>query len=141
MRHFDLCIIGSGSGNSIPDERFADLSIAMVEKGTYGGTCLNVGCIPTKMFVYPADLAASVEQARALGVDLQLEGVRTTDIRDRVFGRIDPISDGGERYRASNPNVTMFRREAHFTGPKTLDTGTGETITADRFVLAAGAAR
>jgi mycothione reductase len=138
MRHFDLCIIGSGSGNSIPDERFADLSIAMVEKGTYGGTCLNVGCIPTKMFVYPADLAGGVEQARALGVDLQLDGVRATEIRDRIFGRIDPISEGGEKYRASNPNVTMFRREAHFTGPKTLDTGTGETITADRFVLAAG---
>lgn len=138
MRHFDLCIIGSGSGNSIPDERFEGLSIAIVEKGAYGGTCLNVGCIPTKMFVYPADLAASPAQAVALGVDLRLEGVRTTQIRDRIFGRIDPISAGGERYRASNPNVTLFREEAHFVGPRTLDTGTGETITAERFVLAAG---
>ncbi len=138
MRHFDLCIIGSGSGNSIPDERFSDLNIAMVEKGVYGGTCLNVGCIPTKMFVYPADLATSVPLARRLGVDLSLQGVRTVDIRDRIFGRIDPISEGGEKWRASNPNVTMFRQQAHFTGPRTLDTGTGETITADRFVLAAG---
>ncbi len=138
MRHFDLCIIGSGSGNSIPDERFADLSIAIVEKGIYGGTCLNVGCIPTKMFVYPADLANSTAQARRLGVDLQLNGVRANAIRDRIFGRIDHISHAGEHWRASNPNVTLFRKEAHFTGPKTLDTGTGETITADRFVLAAG---
>jgi mycothione reductase len=138
MRSFDLCIIGSGSGNSIPDERFADLSIAMVEKGVYGGTCLNVGCIPTKMFVYPADLAASVPQARRLGVDLTLEGVRRDEIRDRIFGRIDPISAGGEQWRASNPNVTLYRSEAHFVGPRTLDTGTGETITADRFVIAAG---
>lgn len=138
MRHFDLCIIGSGSGNSIPDERFDDLSIAIVEKGTYGGTCLNVGCIPTKMFVYPADLAGSPAQAGRLGVDLSLDGVRLADIRDRVFGRIDPISSGGEEWRRSNDNVTLYREEAHFTDVRTLDTGTGETITADRFVIAAG---
>ena len=63
MRHFDLCIIGTGSGNSIIDERFDHLSVALVEMGTFGGTCLNVGCIPSKMFVYPADLAASTIQA------------------------------------------------------------------------------
>ena len=50
MQHFDLVIIGSGSGNSILDERFADWRVAIVEKGigttrSYGGTCLNVGCI------------------------------------------------------------------------------------------------
>src|SRR3954451_5119639 len=56
-RHFDLAVIGTGSGNSIIDERFADRSVALLEKGIFGGTCLNVGCIPTKMFVYPADLA------------------------------------------------------------------------------------
>lgn len=138
MRHFDLCIIGSGSGNSIPDERFADQQIAMVERGVFGGTCLNVGCIPTKMFVYPADLAASPTQAERLGVELQLNKVRWSEIRDRIFGRIDPIAEGGEQWRASNPNVSLFRAEAHFTGLKTLDTGTGETITADRFVIAAG---
>ncbi|MBA3529282.1 MAG: mycothione reductase [Propionibacteriaceae bacterium] len=138
MRHFDLCIIGTGSGNSIPDERFDDLNIALVETGVFGGTCLNVGCIPTKMFVYPADLAASPPAAESLGVDLQLNGVRMTEIRDRVFGRIDPISRAGERWRASNANVTLYRKQAHFTGPRTLDTGTGETITADRFVIAAG---
>ena len=63
MRSFDLCIIGSGSGNSIPDERFADLSIAIVEQGRYGGTCLNVGCIPTKMMVRGSDLVAEVGRA------------------------------------------------------------------------------
>ena len=138
MRHFDLCIIGSGSGNSIVDERFADHSIALVERGTFGGTCLNVGCIPTKMLVFPADLAVSTAQAARLGVDLELRSVRWREIRDRIFGRIDPISSAGERYRQSNPNVSLFRGQARFTGPRTLDTGTGEVITADRFVLAAG---
>ena len=139
VTHFDLAIIGSGSGNSIPDERFSEHRIAILEKGTFGGTCLNVGCIPTKMFVHPADLAASVAHARKLGVDLTLEGVRWPEIRDRIFRRIDPISVAGRNYRAERlENVTLFEGHARFTGPRTIDTGTGETITADQVVLAAG---
>ncbi|GAA1426707.1 mycothione reductase [Microlunatus lacustris] len=137
MQHFDLVIIGSGSGNSIPDERFADLSVAMVDKGVFGGTCLNVGCIPTKMFVHPADLAASPGHAARVGVDLELRAVRFAEIRDRIFGRIDPISEGGLKWRSSNENVTVFREAAHFLDPHTLQVG-AETITADRVVLAAG---
>ncbi|MGI8457817.1 MAG: mycothione reductase [Propionibacteriaceae bacterium] len=139
MRHYDLCIIGSGSGNSLLDERFAGLDVAMVEKGVFGGTCLNVGCIPTKMFVLPADLASSPAEAGRLGVDLRFAGADWPAIRDRIFGRIDPISAAGEKYRAEGtPNLTLYRGEATFTDLMTLDTGTGETITADRFVIAAG---
>ncbi len=139
MTHFDLAIIGSGSGNSIPDGRFADRKTAILEKGTFGGTCLNVGCIPTKMFVHPADLAGSVEHARAIGVELSLDGVRWREIRDRIFRRIDPISEAGRRFRAERlENVTLFEGHASFTGPRTIDTGTGETITADQVVVATG---
>jgi mycothione reductase len=109
-----------------------------VDKGTFGGTCLNVGCIPTKMFVHPADVAWEAVQAGRLGVDVRLHGVRWADVRDRVFRRIDPISVAGLHWRERNANVTLFRREARFTGPKRLDTGAGVTITADRFVIAAG---
>ncbi len=139
MTHYDLAIIGSGSGNSIVDGRFADRKVAILEKGTFGGTCLNVGCIPTKMFVHTADLAQSVRHARELGVDLRLEGVRWTEIRDRVFRRIDPISVAGRSYRAERlENVTLYEGHARFTGPRTIDTGIGETITADQVVVAAG---
>ncbi|MFC9549333.1 mycothione reductase [Rhodococcus sp. NPDC056960] len=139
MTHFDLAIVGSGSGNSLPDDRFADKTIAILEEGTYGGTCLNVGCIPTKMFVYAAEVARTVTGSAKYGIDAQLEGVRWPDIVKRVFGRIDPISAGGERYRAEDsPNTTLFRGHATFVGPRTLDTGTGEMITADQVVIAAG---
>ncbi|NKS19578.1 mycothione reductase, partial [Rhodococcus hoagii] len=50
MNHFDLAIIGTGSGNSILDERYDGKKVAILEESTFGGTCLNVGCIPTKMF-------------------------------------------------------------------------------------------
>jgi mycothione reductase len=140
VTNYDLVIIGTGSGNSILDERFRDWRVAIVEKGTFGGTCLNVGCIPTKMFVHPADLAATPAAAARLGVDETLDGVRWTDIRDRVFGRIDPIAAGGREYRvnhADNANVTVYEGTARFTGPRRLDVD-GEAITADRIVLAAG---
>jgi mycothione reductase len=140
VTHFDLVIIGTGSGNSILDQRFADKRVAIVEKGVFGGTCLNVGCIPTKMFVHPADLAATPAAGARLGVDLTLDGVRWTDIRDRVFGRIDPIAQGGREYRlhhADNANVTVYEGTASFTAPRTLEVD-GEQLTADQIVLAAG---
>ncbi len=138
MRHFDLCIIGSGSGNSIVDRRFAGLSVALVEGGTFGGTCVNVGCIPTKMLVYPADLARKPKQAARLGVDLQLGGVHWPEIRDRIFGRIDPISASGRAYREQSATITLFSERARFVGPKMLELAESGTITADRFVIAAG---
>ena len=145
VRNFDLVIIGTGSGNSILDARFRDWDVAVVEKGVFGGTCLNVGCIPTKMFVHTADLAATPGQSYRLGVDETLNGVRWPEIRDRIFGRIDPIAAGGREYRVShedNKNVTVYEGTGRFTAPKTLEVtlpdGTTETITADKFVLAAG---
>jgi len=143
VRHFDLCVIGSGSGNSIIDSAMDGWSVALVEGGTFGGTCLNVGCIPTKMYVYPADLASSPAQAKALGVDLDLVDVRWPDIRDRIFGRIDHISEAGRDWRASGKNVTLFEQQAHFVGDHELvlearDGRPEQTITADRFVIAAG---
>ena len=137
--HVDICIIGSGSGNTIPDERFDDLDLALVDDGPhFGGTCLNVGCIPTKMYVHPADLARTPEHAGPLGVDLTLDGVRWASIRDRIFGRIDLISESGERYRAESANLRLFRQHAEFVAEKTLRLSDGTVLTADRFVIAAG---
>jgi len=143
VRHHDLVIIGTGSGNSIVNHRFDDLDVAIVEHGVFGGTCLNVGCIPTKMFVLPADLAEAAREASRLGVDETVDKVRWLDIRDRVFGRIDPISAGGREYRIGLPNVTVYEGHATFTGPHSLavqrNDGSGtDEITAERIVVAAG---
>ncbi|MEW2395515.1 mycothione reductase [Streptomyces sp. NPDC046862] len=145
--HFDLVVLGSGSGNTIVDKRFADWKVAIVEKGvgpldSFGGTCLNVGCIPTKMFVHTADTARAPEHGAALGVDLDLRGVDWPAVRDRIFGRIDPLAAGGERYRANGrDNVTLYRGAARFTGERRLTVETADgpvTITADQVVVAAG---
>jgi mycothione reductase len=145
-RHYDLVIIGTGSGNSIIGSEFAGWRVAIVEHGVFGGTCLNVGCIPTKMFVHTADLAATPAHSSRLGVDETLDHVRWADIRDRIFGRIDPIAAGGREYRMEHPdnaNVTVFEATGRFVAHKTLrlspaNGGAEHEITADRFVLAAG---
>jgi mycothione reductase len=139
VTHFDLIIVGSGSGNSLVNPDFDGWRIAIVEQGVFGGTCLNVGCIPTKMFVYPADLAQNAREWDRLGVHGPAPTADWADIRDRVFGRIDPISAGGHEYRATGtPNVTLYEAHAQFCGPKTLRLSTGETLTADQIVLATG---
>src|ERR1700704_4630509 len=123
MAHFDIATIGTGSGNSTLDERHAGKRVAICEQGVFGGTCLNVGCIPTKMFVYAADVAATPSYSSRFGVDEELRGVRWRDIRDRVFGRIDPIAAGGREYRTEhedNANVTVYAGEGRFTGHKEL---------------------
>ena len=140
---FDLIIVGSGSGNSIP-EYLSDWKIAMVERGTYGGTCLNVGCIPSKMFVLPADAALSAQNAGKMNVHTEYNGVDFPALRDRVFGRIDSISEGGRDYRANGtPNVTLFEGTARFAGDKVfhvdMNEGPQRFITAPQVLLAAGA--
>lgn len=142
--HYDLIIVGAGSGNSILTPDFDDKNVALVEKGAFGGTCLNVGCIPTKMYVLAAEHAFAAREAGKLGVDLEYNGADWAAIRERVFdNRIDLIAKGGEDYRRNGcPNVTVYDMEASFVGPKTLKTGRAgeeEMITADTIILAAGA--
>ncbi len=143
MTHFDLAIIGTGSGNTILDERYADMSVAICEQKIFGGTCLNVGCIPTKMFVYAAEVAQNAKDSARFGVDADVDRVRWSDIVSRIFGRIDPLSLGGENYRRSSPNVTVYDRHTRFgpsrDGQHTLRIDGGGEFTADKVVIAAGA--
>ncbi len=140
---FDLIIVGSGSGNSIPD--YLDgWKIAIVERDVFGGTCLNRGCIPSKMFVLPADVAEHVRHSHRLGVNASVQSIDWNGIRDRVFGLIDPIAAGGEEYRATgSENITLIRGTATFTGDKTFTVdcldGSTRTISAPKVLLAAGA--
>jgi mycothione reductase len=139
VAHYDLAIIGSGSGNTIITPEWDDKKIAIIEGGTFGGTCLNVGCIPTKMLVYPADLARAADDAGRLGVDVVHTGTRWADVRDRIFSRIDSISEAGRKYRADElDHVDLFEEDVRFTGDLELTTDAGEIITADQVVIAAG---
>ncbi len=136
--HFDLVVVGAGSGNLLFGH--ADLSdwrVAIVERDRFGGTCLNRGCIPSKMLVHTADVADTVRDAERFGVHAHLDGVDWPAVHDRVWNRLDPLPGSASRYREGR-GIAVYHEDARFVGDKTLEVG-GETITGERFVLAAGA--
>jgi mycothione reductase len=140
VTHYDLALIGTGSGNTVVNHDFADRRVAIIEENKFGGTCLNVGCIPTKMFVYPADLAHNARHGSDLGVLTSYDGASWPDIRDRIFGRIDPIEDSGRHYRHSLENIDVYESHCTFIDNHTLQIHgeDGQQITADQVVIAAG---
>ncbi|MDA2891502.1 mycothione reductase [Mycolicibacterium sp. BiH015] len=141
MRRHDLVVIGAGSGNMVIDDRFSDLDVAIVDDRKFGGTCVNYGCIPSKMLSYTAQIADTVAGAAAFDVDSDYHGLRWQQVRDRVFGRTDQVAADGEQSRRDSGFVTVYKGHARFTGPRQLhvDAG-GDTveIAADRIVVAAG---
>ena len=67
MKDYDILVIGSGAGAFIVEQGLAHgLKVAYVDKGPVGGTCLNGGCIPSKIVIYPADRIVEIQQAAKL---------------------------------------------------------------------------
>ena len=136
MRTYDLIVLGAGSGNMLFTPELGGMRAAIVEPDRFGGTCLNRGCIPSKMLVLAADAARGVTEAARLGIDAHVDHVDWPAIRDRVFGRIDPLHQQAVDFRCSN-GIDVYDEPARFVGPKVLQVGT-DTITAETVVVAVG---
>ena len=137
MQEFDLIIVGAGSGNMIPGPDYEHWKIAMVEADAFGGTCLNRGCIPSKMLIHSAEVAETIHTSATFGVHGKIERLDWQRITGRVWQRIDPLAEAGEDYRTSLPNFTVYKGEGRFVDTKVLEVN-GERITAPRMVIAAG---
>ncbi|GGF41426.1 mycothione reductase [Marmoricola endophyticus] len=142
MTHYDLVVLGTGSGNTIVNRTFADWSCAIIERRTFGGTCINRGCIPSKMFAHPATVLDEAAEGGRLGVRTTANGADWPAVRDRVFGRIDPDVEDAAAFREGQDHVTVYAGEARFTAPRTLSVQleSGETVevSGDQVVIAAG---
>ncbi|MEO5983285.1 MAG: mycothione reductase [Pedococcus sp.] len=136
MDGYDLIVIGAGSGNMLFTGEVARMKAAIVEPDRFGGTCLNRGCIPSKMLVVAADAALAVESSARLGVHARVDRVDWPAIRDRVFGRIDPLHEQAVASRRKS-GVDVFTEPARFTGPRQIQVGE-RTITGEQIVVAAG---
>ena len=141
-QHYDLVVVGAGSGNTIVDERFDHLRVAIVDRGPFGGTCLNRGCIPSKMLINPADVVAAARRGPVLGVATQAGPPDWPAIRDRVFSRVDESAEQGRQGRREADNIDVLVGTARFVGERrlavSLDDGGDVEITADHIVLATG---
>ena len=122
----------------LTDELASRGKVALVEAGAFGGTCINRGCIPTKMFVYTADLATQIRRASAFGLTAPLEGIDWLGIRDRIIARVDETSLAGRKERVESTNITVLQGHARFAGPRELVINEHRRIVAEQIVIATG---
>ncbi|NLW21610.1 MAG: NAD(P)/FAD-dependent oxidoreductase [Clostridiales bacterium] len=143
MQHYDVAVLGAGSGLLIMEgARDKGLTCAVIEEGAFGGTCLNRGCIPSKMLVYPADLIREAERGQRVGLTYGAPEVDWARVSARMRRQID-VNQALEEEVAQTPGVTVFKGRGAFHDARTLDIrlndGGSARITADKVVIATGA--
>ena len=140
----NIIVIGGGPGGYVAAIRAAQLGaqVTVIEKEHLGGTCLNVGCIPTKCLLHSAELVSQIkEQGADIGVEV--EGVKVNF--PKVIAHKNEISKkltGGIAGLFKMNKVKKIDGEATFIAPKKLQVtkpdGTKETMTADAVIIATG---
>lgn len=139
MEQFDIIIIGSGGGTKIARPA-ADLGfkVALIEKEAMGGTCLNRGCIPSKMVIHPADQIHHFNQASRINIETESSAnIVFKDLIERVTGTVDGISEGLAPPYEEHPNIELIRGEATFIGNHELAVN-GRSLTAPKIFIAVG---
>jgi mycothione reductase len=138
MEQFEVLVIGSGSGMLVAsvavDQGF---KTALVEHGKMGGTCINVGCVPSKMLIYPADVIANTHDAERLGVHATVNSVDFGNIMSRMHALVDHDSAHQAKAVESTPNLTWFKEKGEFTSDYTMQVG-AHTITAKTIFIVSG---
>jgi len=121
----DICVIGAGAGGLSVAAGASQMgaSVVLFEKGTMGGDCLNVGCVPSKALLAAGHAAHTAREAGRYGVDAAVNGVDWPRVHDHVKGVIAEIApmDSVERYTGFG--VRVVQAEARFTGPRTVEGG------------------
>ncbi|QZY30384.1 dihydrolipoyl dehydrogenase [Nocardioides coralli] len=135
---FDVLVLGAGSGGYACALRAAQLglSVALVEKDRLGGTCLHVGCIPTKALLHAAEVADHARDAGKVGVQASLDGIDMPGVnayKDGVVSRLFKGLTGLVKSRG----ITVIEGEGRLTGPREV-TVDGTAHTARHVVLASG---
>src|SRR5512135_2769704 len=117
-----MIVIGSGAGAIVAESGLAHgLSVALVEKGPLSGTCLNLGCIPSKMLVYPADRIVEIEQAEKFGIHAEIKGIDFSVIMERMRAK---VREGEMHVRQAirlSDDLDFYEGEGHFIGDSTLE--------------------
>lgn len=139
MKTYDLIVLGSGGGAKIvsPAAKLG-LKVAVIEKDALGGTCLNRGCIPSKMLIHPADVALQIREAHKFDIDVDPSFTvdfanLITRISNTVDGDSKKISIGYDK----NPNIDFYHSEGKFVANKIIFVA-GQEITADKIFIAVG---
>lgn len=139
MKDYGLIVVGSGAGMNVIDTALAQgLKVALVEEGPIGGTCLNRGCIPSKVLIHAADAIREAEEATKTGVHLKLERIDYPMLKKRMWDLILPDRHGMEEAIRRTHGLDLYPVIGEFVSDYTMKVG-GEMITAPKIVIASGA--
>ncbi len=140
MEQFQAIVIGTGQAGPSLAARLAasGLKTAIIEKGAFGGTCVNNGCTPTKALVASAKAAFVARRAEDFGV--LIDGKIRVDMK-KVKARKDLLvqqsNQGLEKWLQNTANLTVFKGHARFTAAKTIEVN-NTVLTADKIFLNVG---
>ncbi len=140
-KHFDAIVVGTGQAGPPLAARLAGagMQVAVIERGRFGGTCVNDGCTPTKAMIASAYAAHLARRAGEYGV--LLEGVPRVDmakVKARKDGIVARSRTGVEDWMEGLDGVTVYRGHARFTDPATVQVDGGARLGADRIFLDVG---
>lgn len=138
MKEYDVIVIGSGCGMLIVNEALSEgLKVALVDKGPFGGTCLNLGCIPSKTLIYTADRIAEIQEARKLGVDAEIRSIDFGSIMERMRkSRRESQTQLKEAIKQLE-TLDFYEGEGQFVEDYTIEVN-GEQIRGKKVFIASG---
>jgi mycothione reductase len=138
MKEYDVIVIGSGCGMNIVDEALAhDLNVALVDKGPLGGTCANLGCIPSKMLIFAADRIVETQESRKLGIEAEIKNIDFGFIMERMRKFIRENQEHIRQELSHAENLDFYEGEGHFVDDYTIEVN-GEKIKGDKIFIASG---
>ena len=139
ITHYDVIVIGGGSGTHIVDHaREAELRVALVDTGPLGGTCANVGCVPSKLIIASADRVVEIQEAGRLGVRAHVDDVDFGWIMDEMRHFRAHELEEQRHHMAMADDLDWYETEGHFVDERTLEVD-GRLISGDKIFIAAGA--
>src|SRR5215475_2356712 len=121
-KNYDAIVIGTGQGGKPLAIALAKAGqkTAVIERLHVGGTCINVGCTPTKTMVASARVAYLARRASDYGVHTGEVSVNLAEVRRRKQSIVDSFRDGGQRSIENTKNLDLLFGEASFTGPQSI---------------------
>jgi len=139
MKTYDVIVIGSGSGGEIVDAAISHgMKVAWVDKGPLGGTCLNVGCIPSKIIIHPADRIMEILEAKKLGITAEIKDINFQAIMQRVQQPIQESHAAMKKGISHAENLDYYHDVGYFIKDYTLQVSEKE-IKGEKIFLSSGA--
>ncbi len=138
MKNYDFVIIGTGCGAIISDEAVGHgKKVAVIDKGPLGGTCLNLGCIPSKMLIYVADRVVEVQEDSKLGIEAGVRSIDFAGIMERMRRSIKESHDYIRKGMEQSEGLDLYESQGHFVADYTLEVN-GQQVKGDQVFIACG---